>query len=260
MMARRFPFIVLLALCLRLPAAGQSATPALQPDTVHHSRPGSMKLALPVGLIAYGVLTVNHAHHLSAPNDELREEAQENFPHFHTTLDNYTRYLPGGIAVGLTALGVPGRRPLVPLLLTYELAHVLNAQVTNNLKHLAHEARPDVSSDFSSFPSAHTSEAFMAATLLYEQYGHEHPWLGVGGFTLATATGAMRVLNGRHWLSDVATGAGIGILSAEAVWQLYPWLAQKLPGKVSHRLLLLPAYAPGGAAVLVAFQPYSNRK
>jgi len=37
----------------------------------------------------------------------------------------------------------------------------------------------------------------------------------VGGYTIATLTGFMRVLNNRHWISDVLVGAGIGILSAD---------------------------------------------
>ena len=41
------------------------------------------------------------------------------------------------------------------------------------------------------------------------------PWFSLGAYTLATATGVMRVLNNRHWISDVLSGAGIGILSVE---------------------------------------------
>ncbi|MDR3267846.1 MAG: hypothetical protein LBT83_02115, partial [Tannerella sp.] len=45
---------------------------------------------------------------------------------------------------------------------------------------------------------------------------------------VATATGVLRVLNERHWVSDVVTGAGIGILSVEAAYLMLP---------VWHRLL-----------------------
>ena len=38
------------------------------------------------------------------------------------------------------------------------------------------------------------------------------PWYAVGGYAVATFTGVMRVLNNRHWISDVLSGAGIGIL------------------------------------------------
>jgi len=37
---------------------------------------------------------------------------------------------------------------------------------------------------------------------------------------MATATGLMRMANNKHWLSDVLTGAGIGILSTELGYYL----------------------------------------
>jgi hypothetical protein len=37
----------------------------------------------------------------------------------------------------------------------------------------------------------------------------------VAGYGVAAATGVMRVLNNRHWVSDVMSGAGIGIMSTE---------------------------------------------
>ena len=37
----------------------------------------------------------------------------------------------------------------------------------------------------------------------------------MAGYGVATATGVMRILNNRHWISDVMSGAGIGILSTE---------------------------------------------
>lgn len=53
----------------------------------------------------------------------------------------------------------------------------------------------------------------MTATMLTKEYSHISPWIGVGAYTVATATGMMRVANNRHWVSDVLTGAGVGIIS-----------------------------------------------
>ncbi len=55
----------------------------------------------------------------------------------------------------------------------------------------------------------------MTATMFTKEYGHKSPWVGVGAYSVATATGLMRMANNKHWLSDVLTGAGIGILSTE---------------------------------------------
>ena len=46
------------------------------------------------------------------------------------------------------------------------------------------------------------------------------PWYSVAGYGVATATGVMRVLNNRHWVSDVLSGAGIGIMSGELAYAM----------------------------------------
>ncbi len=51
--------------------------------------------------------------------------------------------------------------------------------------------------------------------MLTKEYGHLSPWVGVGAYTAATATGFMRLANDRHWFSDVLAGAGFGILVIE---------------------------------------------
>ncbi|GAB3228520.1 hypothetical protein GCM10027346_13170 [Hymenobacter seoulensis] len=150
-------------------------------------------------------------------------------------------------AYAMQAVGLHGERGVVPFTVCYGLAHVLSSGVVTHLKQLGHTGRPDDPADFSSFPSAHTAEAFLTATLLHEQFGREHPWASVGGFGVAAATGAMRMLNNRHWVTDVLAGAGVGFLSAEAVWRLYPVAAHLLPTRVGQKLLLLPMYFPGGA-------------
>jgi membrane-associated phospholipid phosphatase len=46
-------------------------------------------------------------------------------------------------------------------------------------------------------------------------------------YTIATGVGVMRVLNNKHWASDVLAGAGFGILSTELTYFL-------LTPKVKH--------------------------
>jgi membrane-associated phospholipid phosphatase len=45
---------------------------------------------------------------------------------------------------------------------------------------------------------------------------------------VATGTGVLRALNRKHWISDVITGAGTGILSAEAGYILLPAIRNTL--------------------------------
>ena len=81
--------------------------------------------------------------------------------------------------------------------------------------------RPD-GSNHQSFPSGHTATAFTGAHILFKEYKDVTPWIGVAGYATATTVGAMRVFNRRHWVSDVVTGAGAGILSAEIGYLLLP--------------------------------------
>lgn len=60
----------------------------------------------------------------------------------------------------------------------------------------------------------------MAAMMMHKEYGDRSPWYSISAFTVATATGISRILNNRHWLSDVLAGAGIGILSTELGYYL----------------------------------------
>ena len=56
---------------------------------------------------------------------------------------------------------------------------------------------------------------------MHKEYGlTRSPWFSVAGYGVATATGVMRVLNNRHWVSDVMSGAGIGIISTELGYAL----------------------------------------
>jgi hypothetical protein len=45
-----------------------------------------------------------------------------------------------------------------------------------------------------------------------QEYKDVSIWYGISGYVVATGTGFFRMYNDRHWLTDVAAGAGIGIL------------------------------------------------
>ena len=135
--------------------------------------------------------------------------------HFKTTIDNYTQFAPYPVIVALNALGYRGRSDWLRLGANALFSNALMALFVNATKYSVKELRPDNSTK-NSFPSGHTATAFVAATILHKEFGTTRsPWFSIGGYTLATATGIMRVLNNRHWISDVMAGAGIGIISTE---------------------------------------------
>ena len=115
--------------------------------------------------------------------------------------------------------GVEGRSSWGRMLASDAFSALLMGSVVFSLKQTTHVMRHDGSNDHS-FPSGHTATAFMTATMLAKEYGHKSPWIGIGAYSVATAMGLMRMANNKHWLSDVLTGAGIGILSTELGYYL----------------------------------------
>lgn len=67
------------------------------------------------------------------------------------------------------ATGHRSERNAVSFTLIYLVTHELDKGVVSNLKRLSSEARPDNPADLSSFPSSHTAQAFLTATLLHYQ-------------------------------------------------------------------------------------------
>ena len=124
------------------------------------------------------------------------------------------------VTTGLKIGGIEGRSDWGRYLASTAMAYGIMAGFVNGIKYTAKEMRPD-GSTANSWPSGHTATAFVGATLLHKEYGMTRsPWYSVAGYGVATATGVMRVLNNRHWVSDVLSGAGIGIMSTELAYAL----------------------------------------
>ena len=139
---------------------------------------------------------------------------------FKTGIDDYTQFFGPAMVVGLKLGGYEGRSDWPRLLASAGMSYAIMAGFVNGIKYTAKEMRPD-GSTANSWPSGHTATAFVGASLLHKEYGlTRSPWWSVAGYGVATATGVMRVLNNRHWISDVMSGAGIGIMSTELGYAL----------------------------------------
>lgn len=139
---------------------------------------------------------------------------------FKTEIDNYTQFFGPVMATGLKIAGVEGRSDWGRYLTSTAMSYGIMALFVNSIKYTAKEMRPDGSTR-NSWPSGHTATAFVGATILHKEYGlTRSPWYSVAGYGVATATGVMRVLNNRHWVSDVLSGAGVGIMSGELAYAL----------------------------------------
>lgn len=80
--------------------------------------------------------------------------------------------------------------------------------MTESLKLAVDEQRPNGGGH--SFPSGHTSAAFMGAEFIRKEYGWG--W-GAPAYLAAGFVGWTRVASQNHWTHDVLAGAAVGILS-----------------------------------------------
>jgi membrane-associated phospholipid phosphatase len=113
-------------------------------------------------------------------------------------------------------------------------AQLVSQATTQGIKYIAGRTRPDGTDR--SFPSGHTSSAFATATVLQRHYGWK---VGIPAYALAGYVGASRLHANKHYLSDVAFGAALGIIAGRTV----------TVGIGSTKFALAPIAAQGGVGI-----------
>jgi membrane-associated phospholipid phosphatase len=138
----------------------------------------------------------------------------------------------GSVTLGLLGAGLISGNPEITraggrLAATLALAGVS----ATGFKLVVGRPRPNESSDVDGFspfsgqdamPSGHTTVAFALATALADDINRT--WASVGLYTLAAGVGWSRMNDNKHWLSDVAAGAVLGVSSAKLVngrWRIF---------------------------------------
>jgi len=205
----------------------------------------------PAGLLGYGILS-QEMKPLKMVDHNIRSDFQEDYPGFHTHLDDKLQYMPVASVYALGFAGIKGQHNFIDKTALYFLSNAIMGLSVDALKTASHRLRPD-GSDYRAFPSGHTATAFAAAEFMWQEYKDVSLWYGVAGYTMATATGGLRMLNNKHWFSDVVTGAGIGIASTKLSYLLYPIIKKQLQGKKHEGLIVVPTYqygSPGLAATI----------
>lgn len=154
-------------------------------------------------------------------------QASTHYKRYHGDgIDDVLQYTPMAASFLLKAAGVKCRSSWEQRLYKSGASFILCSGTTYLLKHSIHKMRPD-GTDNRSFPSGHTAIAFSGATVLHKEFGKTSPWISVAGYTVATITAVDRVRRNRHHWEDVATGAAIGFLSAQASY----WIVDKITAK-----------------------------
>ena len=194
-------------------------------NTSQNSKFNYKQLIIPTVFISYGVLGFTSGQ-VKQWNEEIQQDVISK-NHGTTSIDNYIQFIPAASVYALNIAGIKGKNNLKNETIILVTSLGIAAATVYTLKKTTHEMRPDASSN-DSFPSGHTAFAFAGAEFLLQEYKDKSIWYGIGGYTIATATGILRVYNNRHWLSDVVAGAGIGILSTKVAYWINPYLKEKI--------------------------------
>ena len=184
------------------------------------------QLYVPSVLIIAGMFSeINFGKSLDA---ELYKERNTDIPHFNTKLDNYLQYSPILLAYGFDAVGMTSKTDIINRSVILLKSEIIMSGSVTVLKYTIPEFRPD-SSARNSIPSGHTAQAFAAAAFLSEEFGKKYKWVPYLSYGIASTVGALRIMNNKHYLSDVLIGAGIGILSTKiSYWtHQYKWGSKK---------------------------------
>lgn len=119
-------------------------------------------------------------------------------------------------------------------------AQVVAQALTGAVKLSVRRTRPD-GTDFS-FPSGHTSVTFASATVLQRHLGWK---VGIPAYAVASYVAASRIQTKRHFFSDVAFGAALGVIAGRTV----------TIGHSQVRFAVAPVAAAGGGGISFTWIP-----
>ena len=231
----RFTFIYFLSFCsCHLNATAQIDTN----NQVRINNSISYKkysFSIPASLMVTGAILSNSKFKINFQKDILGNSKIK--------VDNYLQIAPAGITIGMETLGLKGKHKPLQTAIIFTMSNVILNSIVHPLKYITKVKRPD-NSDFKSFPSGHTAEAFASAELMRIELKEYSPWLSYAGYLMAGATGYLRMYNNKHWISDVLAGAGIGIGSTKLALLIFDKI--KIRGNhkklINSNSMILPTY------------------
>lgn len=183
-------------------------------------------MVIPAAVMVIGFSQVGHE------SEELQVDLQEDFPFFKSRLDDVAQYIPLSTVLLSGTLGLKTKNGFKSRFVYSAISYATMGLTVNILKKSVTETRPDKSGN-NSFPSGHTAFSFTGAEVFHQELKDNYPILSYAGYPLATGVGLYRMLNNKHYLSDVLVGAGIGILSAKLAYSIYHPKENKPTNKLS---------------------------
>jgi len=190
-------------------------------------------------LIGAGIYTIQDRGFISS--FDTRDARNKVLPEFATSADDFIMLAPLVGLYGFNLISSQHRHQLSRQTLLLFSSGVLASAMVWPTKKFTDIDRPNGKPH--AFPSGHTAYAFTIATFMDKEFRHKSPWVSVASYTVAGATGVLRVLNNAHWMADVLAGAGVGILSVNTVY----WIHAKLTHGGGLNTAVIPVMLPDGS-------------
>ncbi|WP_052732293.1 phosphatase PAP2 family protein [Hymenobacter terrenus] len=212
---------------------------------------GFRAVIVPAVLIGYGASTINGNGFYSSY--DANKDIRRAFGSYRSRIDDYLQWSPFFELGGVLLAGVESRNDRLNLGLVILKSEAIIYSSAFIVKKLTRVQRPD-GSDKLSFPSGHTAQAFLAASIVHTELRDKSQWYGVGAYTIATSVAAFRMINNKHWQSDVFAGAGMGILSAHLAYLSHRNRWGRKP--IGRDVGIVPTWIPGGGTgLLLSWHP-----
>lgn len=209
-------FLILLHISF-VKVAAQDSTQVISARALHFTQ---QQLIVPGVLLGAGLASSGTLKY------DIRDWRNRQIPNFSSKVDGLLAFSPVAISYTLTAFGVPARNSFMDQTIILSKAEIIMFTSAYLLKMITQETRPDGSTS-NSFPSSHTAQAFLGATLLSQEFKDELPWMPYAAYTLAASVACLRMANNRHYISDVLVGASLGVLSQKLSYWTHQYKWQK---------------------------------
>ena len=140
---------------------------------------------------------------------------------FRTHWDDWIQYAPIGMLYTADLFGIKAKNTVWNQTKYLAISEVITSAIVLTMKYTLKIQRPN-NGPYTAYPSGHTSQAFVASQVFYNEFRDTHKLFALSGFLFSGATGTLRILNNRHWLPDVLMGAGIAMLVTNTVYYFEP--------------------------------------
>jgi membrane-associated phospholipid phosphatase len=229
------------------PAAAQTLVP--QPPTPKVSRAFSglfqdtvmdfrgLASTRPLTILGIGAIAAAAAHVADPSMTSMLSTERASFLGPGETIGSARMQLAGALAT-FAAGHITGNAKITAVGADLVSANIVAQTLTGAVKMSVRRGRPD-GTQFS-FPSGHTSVSFASATVLQRHFGWK---AGVPAYAMASYVAASRIHDKRHFLSDVAFGAAVGIVSGWTVTM----------GHGDAQVTMTPVASPGGAGLSLSW-------